>query len=389
MTMESQCPPIAVLSADTHLAPRAWAKHPGLAGDSYYGFQQLGDYCTAHDLDLVLAGDVFDKTRPDPTTIWQMRTQLDRMERQNLNVYYIQGQHELDRDHPWIHSVSWWPEHVNRKQFELGPGIKAYGLDWTPADSVKDEFQKIPADTDLFIAHQVWRDLMGPRIGESECEFADVPHVRMILTGDFHRHQRLAASIPGGGRREIFSPGPVCMQSIDEDPRKFFFVLREDMTVFVERLRTRQCFRFTINNKHDLEIFLTGNVDEATRPQEGVPDNIAKNIVHVTYQDDIPEAYARIMNAIGTRAHLFMIPVRQKQEVVTIETERRRALADGGMEACLELLTEKDGPQYRDVLSLLRSSTPQEQLKTMKALFLQNHGANHDRGQVHADATDR
>lgn len=370
--------PIAVLSADTHLAQRSWAKHPGLAGDSYFGLQQLVDYCTANELDLLLAGDIFDKTRPDPTTIWHMRTQMDRMERQNLGVRYIQGQHELDRDHPWLNSVSWWPEHVHCKEFELSPGIVGYGLDWTPADQVKDEFEKIPPMTDILMAHQVWRDLMGPRIGESECAFADVPRARMIFTGDFHRHLKLQAINRDTATTCILSPGPVCMQSIDEDPHKRFFVLCDDMSVYTVSLKTRQCFRFAINTKDDLEIFLTGNVEQAVQMQKDIPDFLAKNIVHIIYRDDIPEVYARITNAIGTRAHLFMIPVRQKQEAVIIETERRRALAEGGMETCLELLIDNTGVLYRDVLAMLQTTAPMDQLKTMKARFLHNYECTHD-----------
>jgi hypothetical protein len=380
--------PIAVVSADTHLAQRAWTKHPGLAGDSYYGLEQLVDYCTAHELDLILAGDVFDKTRPDPTTIFNMRRSLDRMERQSLDVHYIQGQHELDRENPWINAVSWWPSHQHRKAFTIKE-VRFYGLDWTPADKVQEEFGQVPEGTDVFVGHQVWLDLMGPRIGESECKFADVPHVKMIVTGDFHRHQRLYMLNSNPIGRFILSPGPVCMQSIDEDPAKKFFVLNDDLKVSSIDLRVRACYRFAITNQDELEIFLTGNVPQAVEPQQGVPDHIAKNVIHVTYQDDIPEAYARITNAVGNRAHLFMVPVKQKQEIITVETAKRRALADGGMEACIELIVKKDECLYNDAQRLLGSTNPAETLDTMRALFLQNFGSNgNDRGQIHRAVDD-
>ncbi len=298
-----------------------------------------------------------------------------------MSVDYIQGQHELDREHPWLTSVSRWPQHVHRKQFSLGP-IVAYGIDWTPADTVQSEFEQIPEGTQLLIAHQVWRDLMGPRIGESECQFADVPVVPMVLTGDFHRHLVLNLKNKDGQPLTVLSPGPLCMQSIDEDPRKQFFVIHDDMSIISIPLRVRQCFRFEIKTKDDLEIFLTGNVAQVVTPQDDVPEHIAKNIVHITYQDDIPEVFARINNAIGTQAHLFLVPVKPKQEIVTIETERRRALADGGLEACLELLVERDKRLYNDTMSLLQCLNPSEQLKTMHALFVQNFGEQHDRGQV-------
>jgi hypothetical protein len=121
-------------------------------------------------------------------------------------------------------------------------------------------------------------------------------------------------------------------------------------------------------DQSDLETFLTDDIPVVLEHQVGVPDNIAKNIVHITYKDDIPEVYARLTSAVGSGAHLFMVPVRQQQEVVTIETSHRRALAEGGMEACLELLTEKDGPLYQDTMALLHAPVLIDQLKTIKAL---------------------
>jgi hypothetical protein len=361
---------LAVVTADTHLAQRSWVKHPGLEGDAYYGLAQVVDYCILRGLPLILAGDVFDKQRPDPTTIARTVAQLTRMQKAGLKVYDIQGQHELDRNQPWLQAISEWPIHVDKVAFQIG-AIKFYGIDWQPADTIQEEFAKIPSDTDVLIAHQVWRDLMGPRIGESECQFADVPHVKVIATGDFHRHMWMPAKNRNGDTILILSPGPVCMQSIDEDPRKFFFVLNDDLSVTDHELVTRGCYRFDITSKDDLEVFLKSHVQMICAPQEQVPQNIARNIVHIVYQDSIPELYSRVMAAIGSKAHVFMSPVKQKAEVITVETERRRALADGGLEACLELVTPRGGTLYRDVLTLLRSPDPKAQLDALHERFVQ------------------
>lgn len=366
---------IVAITADLHLAQRAWTRHPGLEGDSYYGLQQIVDYCLKNELELIMAGDVFDKTRPDPGTIWHTRKQLERMHDKYLGVYAIQGQHELDRKAPWLLSLSSWTKHIHRQQILIGDNIKCYGLDWTPADLVQQEFAAIPKDTNILIAHQVWRDLMGPRIGDAECSFADVPNVEMIVTGDYHRHLKMKSHNRDCRAIDILSPGPVCMQSIDEDPRKYFFLLTDELRVHSVELRTRQCFRFIINTKEELEIFLANNVSAACSPQLQVPEAIAKNIIHIKYLDNIPEAYGRIVSAIGNKAHVFLVPIRHQPMEVTIDIEKRRALADGGLEACLELVTPRDGPLYSSVMSLLQSKNPQESLEALREAFDKNYGA--------------
>lgn len=365
--------PTSVLTADLHSAQRAWIKHPTLEGDAYYGFQQIVDYCTANELELVIAGDIFDKTRPDPLTIYHMRKQLERMERQNLSVYYNQGQHEFDRNKTWMESVSWWPEHIHRKVFQLGD-IVAYGIDWTASTSIQEEFDRVLLDTQLLVMHQVWRDLMGPRIGDAECSFSEVPYADILLTGDFHQSLSLTTMNKSKKDMLVLSPGPVCMQSIDENPTKQFFVLCDDMTVQQILLKTRYCYRVTINNKDELNYFLDQYIHIATKPQIDVPDNISKNILHILYRDDIPEIYTRLVAAVGNKVHLFLKPIRSKQEIVTIETERRRALADGGLESCLELVVQPDSRIYKDLRNLLRSNTPQDQLVNIRDSFFKQHG---------------
>lgn len=361
--------PLCVLTADTHLAQRAWARRPDLCGDSYYGFEQVVDYCVQAHLPLVLAGDVFDKTRPDPNTIWVTRQQLERMRVRNLPVWYIQGQHELDRNMPWLKSVLGWTSHINKTTLDLN-GITLYGLDWTPPDVVRAEFDLIPADTNVLVAHQVWKGFMG-NFNKHECDFDDVPHVQLIATGDYHRTLTLRARNKSGDSCAVLSPGPPAMQSIDEHPEKCFFVLNDDLSLERIPLRARNMYRFVIGSEADLEKFLDeDHLQLALTPQDGVPENISKNILQVVYQNDVPEAYQRITAVIGQRAHLFMTAVRNRPEVMNIEKEARLA-AVSGLEGNLELLVQKDTPLYRDVMTMLCSRDPATQIMAMREAFEQ------------------
>lgn len=360
--------PIAVIAADTHLAPRAWASHPGISGDAYYSFKQIIDFCWESELPLILAGDVFDKTRIDPATISSTRILIERMRKMDRRIHYIQGQHELDRIDPWLNAISDWPRHIHAQTAHIS-GINLYGLDWTPADQVKEEFDKLPPTTDLLVAHQVWKDLMGRNIGDAECSFSDVPFVHMIATGDYHRHLNFIATNQQCKPVKILSPGSICMQSIDENPAKFIFILNDSLVATSHQLKTRQCFRFTINTQEELEIFLENNIAQIIVPQENVAPEIARNIVHVLYLSSIPEAYTRISNALSKKVHLFAVPMHNKKEEITTEKEKRRLFADGGLESCLELISDKDSFAYKDILALLKSNNPQEQLNNLRINF--------------------
>jgi Calcineurin-like phosphoesterase len=355
--------PIAVMTADTHLATRAWAKHPGLTGDSYYGLQQVADYCHQHHLPLFLAGDVFDKTRPDPATIWQIKQTIDRLNKVS-SIYFIQGQHELDRHMPWLKAIDSATIHMHKIHIKV-KGVCFYGLDWTPADTIKTELNNIDPTVDVFVAHQVWRDFMGSKIGEAECAFEDIPHAKVLFTGDFHRTVSQLSRNKTDQMMRVISPGTLCMQAIDENPAKWFFVLHDDLSFIQVPLKTRNCFRINIMNKKELEIFLKGNIEQLITPQDGVPPDIAKNIAHITYREDIPEVYTRITHAIDNKAHLFLVPVRSETEIISVESTKRRLRAEGGLKACLDLVVDKDTDSYRDLVTLLDSLDPSTDLEVI------------------------
>src|SRR5438270_13564925 len=110
--------PLAVVTSDTHGEPRAWARHPGLAGDSYFAIDQVCDHCQEHGLPLILAGDVFDKNYPDPATVNHFVGRLSGLRWSGLGVYFIQGQHEHHPHSPWLSLVmgAW---HLHRRHLYL------------------------------------------------------------------------------------------------------------------------------------------------------------------------------------------------------------------------------------------------------------------------------
>jgi hypothetical protein len=347
--------PIAVVSSDTHGAPMAWAKHPSLRGDSYFSMRQLTDYCLEKKLPLILAGDVFDKTHPDPATVEFFVSCLSAMRWRGLGVYFIQGQHEFSHDTPWLSLVP-GALHADGRWFFLPSGhdrphVKFYGLDFTHAADLGRKLDGIPADADVLIAHQVWAEHMG-KFGSPEGSLKDVPHVKMVVTGDYHAHKVTRLKAGDGRDLVVASPGSTCMQEISEDSAKYFFVLHDDLRLTSHALSTRPCYRYRAASVGELDEVVR-EISEVT-PDSGVlPEEIARPIVQVRYLDSLPEAEARLKVACDGRCHFFPSPFggsRQQEG----ETER---VYDGplGMEHYLDEVRGADPAAYATATRLWRS----------------------------------
>lgn len=298
--------PVFVFCADLHLADGAWTSRPAIYGDSYYSLTQIIDYCVEQALPLVIGGDVLDVKKNSARPVQQLCAQMARMQTANLPVYYIQGQHELDRYVTWL-SVHPWPTNVNKTQFSIG-GLKLYGIDWLPRGEIQEAFKAVPPDTDLLICHQVWKDLMK-NVGRPECNLADVHHVKYVLSGDFHVTTIEQNVNAHGELTQLISPGSTCMQDISESPQKYFYVMHADVSSITpvrHELKTRRMRLYTITDTESLDDLCAGGFLRDIQEMLGdLPPEINKPLVRVKFDKKIPDAYIRINTAIGDHAHLF------------------------------------------------------------------------------------
>lgn len=303
--------PLFALTADWHVARSAW-KHRGIDGDSYHALLQVVDRCIDLGVPLVAAGDLFDTTDPHPDDVGFVRRQLDRMKAAGLHVYYIQGQHEREST-PWLDGIHRWPTHVDDVTFDLG-GLALHGLDWRPAGRLAAGLAAIPAGVDAVVCHQVWKNLMG---GQAACEgdLRDVPHARLVLTGDFHKHIRLDLERDDGTPLTVLSPGSLCMQSIDEEPVKHFFVVGRDddgdLAVEGVPLHGRMAATYEVGSGSELESVLFEQfpyLDRVTAEYAAtgkIPAALARPLVRVRLGAAVADARARI-KAAARGYHLFL-----------------------------------------------------------------------------------
>lgn len=276
-------------------------------GDSYHSFSQIVSYAIAHNLPLIGAGDLIDRRINEPEPIVYLKKECDRLEHAGLKLYYTQGQHEID-DTPWF-ELGKSTVHLHKCLVKIGK-LRIYGLDYQHADKLKEELNAIPQDTDVLVCHQVWGDFMGS-ICLPQGDFADIPTVKTVVTGDFHETRLEQARGKDGQKMRIFSPGSGCMQEIAEPPKKYFGVLWSDGRIEKEELFTRYFIDWpVINSEDDLERFLgTFNLHleaaESYAVLHSFPHNMATPLLRITISYKIVDANRRIRKLVEERAHLF------------------------------------------------------------------------------------
>jgi hypothetical protein len=330
------------LACDCHIAPSAWTRS-GIDGDSHHAFAAVRQICLARGVDLLLGGDVFDVLAPSNADRKFLRHEFDHFERAGRNVYYIQGQHELDRKVTAIESLHDHPVSIDGRTVEVGPyGI--YGRDWQPAARIPDLIAGVPTAADIILGHQTCEEHMGSgRHVECELRLVDLPHVHAALFGDYHYEQRTELIRPDGSRLWAYSTGSLCMQSIDEPESKSILVFGDDLGA-PERvpLPGRFCDRLVISTPDDLEDLIARGLSELAdlaadhaRKWE-LPEPLLRGLLQVTYPEDLPGAYTRLLAACEGRFHFFPKPVHEELADDPAEAAMLAAVAAGGMLAAME-----------------------------------------------------
>jgi hypothetical protein len=365
--------PYFVFCADVHLDDGAWTTRPAIYGDSYYSFDQIVDYCIAHRLPLVLGGDVLERKQNQARPIAKLCAALTRMATAQVPVYFIQGNHEYDRNAPWL-SVHPWPIHIHKNSFEAG-GYHVYGLDWLPKGEIQTAFEEVPDDVDILVTHQVWKDFMGS-LGRTECELTDVHNVRIVLAGDFHVTKTVESVNAQGDSIRMLSPGSTAMQDMGETHEKFFFVIGEedgDISFKPIPLKTRRAVHFVVKTVEELDDLcatdLARALEECARyaEEQSLPEHIKTPLVRVKFDKSVPDAYLRVVTTVGDAAHLFCeaLPARgaakQSQQKEFCKNDLFTALAD---------MLGDSSPAYALAAAVLSADNPANEIDAQYNSYL-------------------
>jgi hypothetical protein len=343
----------ALFYADSHLRQRR--------GDEQYAMRQVVDLAVKFKVrNVVAGGDLHDKqsNRPGPVNFMH-REILDRLEEAGVEYNFIQGQHDYDVP-PWPLGHR-WAVHVHKKTFLVGPHV-AYGLDFQPYGLLQASLEAVPKECTLLIAHQTWGDWMGD-IASPQGDFAQVPgHVTHVLSGDLHKFVMETNRNADGASMLTVSPGATCKQKIDEPDEHFVVLVPDDPDCGLKRVKLKSRAHIewaTLNRPEDLDQMIAevgGELDRAHRRGEelGLPDDVLRPTLRVTYSHRLKDAVRRVTRAVGDRAwlHWKELPPEERQAV---------AVAKGGRAVTpLALLSEVELPEpaeeVRGLLSRLLES---------------------------------
>ena len=298
---------LAIVFADAHVADRIWAHRP-ITGDAFYSVEQILDLAQGYRCPWVIGcGDLLDSrtNRSSPIQFWNRM--LDRFEQAGVRFGFLQGNHEYD-DPPWLshrHAT-----HLHERSLTIG-GIRFYGLDFLPSGRLQEALDAIQPGTQVLLAHQAWAEMCRP--GSAwQGQFADIPVVSMMFTGDLHEHRRVDTRGKDRQPLTVYSPGSTVMTSIDNDPHKFVYLLYDDLSVESQPLKTRPVLESSqIVHPEDLDAFLEEIPDRLRSAAEaaardGLPEALQKPILRVHYSWQLEDACARIQAATKGLCWLFL-----------------------------------------------------------------------------------
>lgn len=360
--------PLFVFCADLHLEDGAWSSRPGIYGDAYYSFDQIIDYCIEHKLPLIMGGDILEKKQNLARPIAKLCAGLTRMQEAGIKAFYIQGNHEYDRNAPWL-SIHPWPAHIHEKTTLIN-GATVYGLDWLPRGEIQEALQRLPDGVDILITHQVWKDFMG-NVGRTECELTDVHKVQHVLAGDFHITKTIESVNAQNQPICMLSPGSTAMQDIGETPEKFFFVIAREFNGFSfhpQPLKTRPFLKYTVETQEELDALCSGELSTAIETtvaqvkQAGIPEHIQKPLVRIKFNKHLPDAWLRLTTAIGEAAHTFCDPL---VDSGTVKTSRATADTKNDVLSALETLLGADSAACKLAAAVYAADEPAKEIDVL------------------------
>lgn len=360
--------PLGAFTSDWHLKPYNWAARPEIKGDAYRSAMFIKNYCIENGLSLFVLGDITDVRHPDPETVGWLMDIIDDVTSAGFGYYFVQGQHELHRKRPWAscHRKAVW---LNQAVYSRD-GINFYGLDFQPMGQLQEELNKIPPRTDILLAHQVWKERMGGLRCEenrpSEGAFADIPTVKMVISGDYHAHKTTKHRGKGGQPLVTMSTGSTYLKSLDEDPMKFFYIVYNDLSFKSIKIPTRPLWRTRVGTSENLDKY----IDNFTSMNQPVHDNDPdKPVWYVEYRPNIDNALARLEKVCQGRAHLFPRPLQEKErddlinaEEVPVEEENFEHMPTA-LEDFLPRCCKPNSPEFNTAVRLNRAANVKDEVK--------------------------
>jgi len=344
---------------------------------------------------VIAAGDLVERKKNGSGPVNFIRRQMEILENggevhglaASIPSWYVQGQHDMQKS-PWPNASHRWPSHLptDQEQYErhrfgdcLLGDYKVWAMDWTPPDLLAEELAKVPKDTDILIMHQVCSHFMGD-ITTPELSFEQIPHAKLLIVGDYHKHVKFETRGAQGQKLTVLSPGSTNLREITEERDKRVFILYEDLSVKSARIPTRVVIEpmdllgeESVEDLLDeLDSLLDAAEVEATRKK--LSPEIRMPILYVRYHRRLAGTEPRLLRALKKRAHLFTKPIGRVTEDGEEEVDAEFDASEVALTllGCLpeEVDLDKEPELFQGLQRLLSTDEPGVELSKMRAEFL-------------------
>jgi len=313
-----------LLLADTHLGfdlpvnPRVNRRRRG--HDFQANYEAALQPALAGEVDLVVhGGDVFNRSRPPSSVVWQAFEPLRRVADRGIPVFVVPGNHERGRiphlrfaQHSHIHVFDRPRTFVTEVR---GARVAVAGLP-SERDDVRTRFTDllaatehalVDADVRVLCLHQC---IEGATVGPADYMFttaadvircSDLPRgFAAVLSGHIHRHQVLTTDRRGGSLpAPVMYPGSIERTSIVEaEEDKGFMIVEltcEDRVVNAEWRFERLPARPLVRHELALDGLDAAQIESAIRTL--VANAPADAVVTIRVSGAMTEAVSRVLSA--------------------------------------------------------------------------------------------
>ena len=357
METSANIPSLYVIG-DLHLDHLIWKRHRQVADDSILGLNEVSDLALRNRVPVLLAGDVFDTSDPDPDLVQMVRVQAELLHRAGVRVMALQGNHDR-RPVPWYSACSDVIEHVgDGRPFEVD-GIRLVGFDFALKDQIEAQLAQLSADmaagtikADVLILHQAVRQYLGIE-GKWNCDLDWVPReISTVLMGDIHDPVEVRAR---DGVAAYYT-GSTHPRSITEFGPKSVIGLHRD----------RSITRTPIRGRRFLKLVLTpmSSPDEANRELDQLTrgDHVLPPVVWIRHDELsfelVEQLRARWTGVSGlivlTEPIVGRVEIEESGEIETTEVPSPAA-------ALAQLVDQKVEPEvYQLALDLLAATSTRD-----------------------------
>jgi hypothetical protein len=256
-----------VHTADLHLGYRQY----GFAqreDDFVEAFKRVVDRAIALKADvLVIAGDLFDMTKPLATTVWQAYTHVWRARNAGVMVVGIDGNHDACSS-DWLNVCGIFPLNTtDDKGMYSADGVTIRGINaCRPAvfHQTVDELVESGRPTDVLVIHQALGEFADFEAQEiTALDLApklSAAGIRVVCMGDLHEYKETVV----GGVRFIYS-GSTEVNAVDENRDKCFSIIDiapEEVSTSYEPIATRQIVEYHLTNEAELDKIISNAMQD-------------------------------------------------------------------------------------------------------------------------------